>query len=1680
MYPGPCGHARTHGVAAKREAVLRVHGTRRTAQQSTCYPLAVASLASLLFSWHAVSAFQSSLVTPKTSPKVAEWLLDPSVKGSRILHESPELAPLGASSQVLVSRNGQCEAKSNSRAAEMPCVLPINVNMSLAKRGAGERTAVDVSMDVYPGPKCKFEEPKVGQGSYAHQYKCEKTQHRDDDEFFWYHSPLRAAIFHNEDSEDSEENIATVIRFIFPSGFDASELEVDNNTLVLWNGTWTEARTEGNTTSFVERIGPVPIEVRRLRYETAPQPIQFGYREPQASSRPFQAFGEVTSFRTGTMWGLRDPKEPDGSFDPRRIVDVVTTKQASSQSAYNLFAQVDEALYAQRLKMRLEGLVTRRTTGHLGSASVEDAHVFAVQIYQTTVADLRKAESGETSEIPADKFLMRYYNNHIKDPCLVGRQPVSGKACPVTALTGLNYSISEWFRDTQADEEALLCPPGTFRVDDAGLDCKACPDGYVSLVWLSVNCSACPRGTFADLSTAFMLNGGASECRLCAAGTYSGDSPTPTCTACPPGSYSVVGADACLKCAKGFSSPSGASACEHCPPNTSTSAAGMSLCRPICPAGAAGVGGIEPCESCALGTAAPAQETSQCASCAPGTATSGSLTRPALIGPGGGAVECVACAAGAFAELTGSLACVECPAQSYQGAEGATTCFACPVDSQAEAAGHRLPEAESKLSAEYRESVYSPLAAASVANRPRLTTRTLSTGAKSANECLPNCLPGEASRSAGLDAPGQPCVPCATGTANDLVGSTVCAQCDLGYHTPAPGHVVCLPCDGGSYSDIRGSRVCDRCTPGFFSPIAATGCTPCSNGSFSPVPGTSALNGCLECPEGSYAEASATGCTACPAGMTTLLPAPSTAADCVPYSDDDVVAHWEMRSEGVVAGSRYSRSARAEVGGAEGGRGFACVEGQGLVVEPAAFKELVGSGMGDAYLRGPPCTMGTEWDVAAAAAATIPNTTHGGNSSINAKTMIVSDGRWEAMQMDGGGVNTGLYANEVDALVSAGLLPTSAITVETWITIETDAAAGRTSGADRGMRGIVGALQKGPNYEKGWGLSHWLDRNRKDVWYVGFELAVEANNNVFHDFNDVVHPGLRSDHGGMFLVVGRVKPAPSAGQWLHVVASYDPLESTVSLFVNGILVTQKRPCRTQAEVEEGTGGAFGVGCGSILYPSTLDYWSSKLHPSHLTLGGIENVAGTARGGSSAGYDHGEFYRHHGLVGMVKIFRRKVSAEEVSQRFSRRREMYASSSSADSAHNSALLAAPWYWVATVIQPDSSVAKLGLQVASHDFGVVLSPDVTGALVDWNRPSFVTQRGGTKASVVVRGRFDASLDPSDPEHGWYRCVWRWASVEQSSVPGEVLDNDGHIVTGLAQSGDMLRCEFPDYKFGATNQAILTVAHRARGQLPEHRTAQPLMQPLLQRVCLDRGCGYSAPAVRAARNLESWWENEGVGALHGAKVDFSFEAVLCGPGEISEYAGASPWCQKCPSGKYSDTRGSFACHLCPRGTWAAEGATSCTLCPVGTSSKLMGATSVDVCQPACGPGTFSEDGGLAPCKPCARGTFASAVGMSACKDCAVGYTTPAPSADEGAHECIEACEPGHVGPNGTSPCTACLPGTFAAKAGLGSCTPCVYGRFSTAGQAACQECPGACQLALLTSADPLVVAVRTQCCQA
>jgi len=278
----------------------------------------------------------------------------------------------------------------------------------------------------------------------------------------------------------------------------------------------------------------------------------------------------------------------------------------------------------------------------------------------------------------------------------------------------------------------------------------------------------------------------------------------------------------------------------------------------------------------------------------------------------------------------------------------------------------------------------------------------------------------------------------------------------------------------------------------------------------------------------------------------------------------------------------------------------------------------------------------------------------------------------------------------------------------------------------------------------------------------------------------------------------------------------------------------------------------------------------------------------------------------------------------------------------------------------------------------------------------------------------------------------------VEVSSPTAHVVDSQGKVIDeGKADFGELLRCVLPIFPHGPTSEAVLSVEHVTFG-------------PLLQRVCLDRGCGYASPDDRATSGSSFlWWADSavGVGGLHGKKMTFRFDADLCSPGYLSPFGGALPWCQKCESGKFAPFPGAISCALCPRGTWAREGATSCTLCPAGKTSADVASERPEVCAAACPSGTFGPLGGIAPCLPCPMGSFSNETGATGCTHCGYGFGTLPPQDAMGATGCDVTCAAGTVGVKGFPPCQLCPPGEYSPLPGAQQCHQCSPGTFSTLG---------------------------------
>jgi hypothetical protein len=143
--------------------------------------------------------------------------------------------------------------------------------------------------------------------------------------------------------------------------------------------------------------------------------------------------------------------------------------------------------------------------------------------------------------------------------------------------------------------------------------------------------------------------------------------------------------------------------------------------------------------------------------------------------------------------------------------------------------------------------------------------------------------------------------------------------------------------------------------------------------------------------------------------------------------------------------------------------------------------------------------------------------------TLSAANFIISDGVNEAMQFDGF-LNTGLLVNEnVVPYANAGLMPTSAISVEVWFSIHANPSP-LTSIVDAGL---VSAFSRATNCNAGWVLGYSMNSGLMTIqWRL---------NRI----------GFTTDSSASFTALSE----PLLYTWIHVVGTYDG--QTLRIFVNG-------------------------------------------------------------------------------------------------------------------------------------------------------------------------------------------------------------------------------------------------------------------------------------------------------------------------------------------------------------------------------------------------------------------------------------------------------------------------------------------------------------------------------------------------
>lgn len=219
--------------------------------------------------------------------------------------------------------------------------------------------------------------------------------------------------------------------------------------------------------------------------------------------------------------------------------------------------------------------------------------------------------------------------------------------------------------------------------------CDACEIGFYKSSPKNISCTACPTYSTTSSTGSVLIE----DC-LCATGYFLDPSETTTCLTCNAGLY--TNGSACLKCGdNSFSPPSSGDRTDctcnkgyHGPDGGTCTACGVGTYK--------SVDGSTACSVCEQGTYMDETGGSACKACPANTDSPIALASfrnsittcicNAGYDAASAGVECTACVAGKFKEVTGSLGiCEECSVGAYSNLTAATECFGCPANTNSPA-----------------------------------------------------------------------------------------------------------------------------------------------------------------------------------------------------------------------------------------------------------------------------------------------------------------------------------------------------------------------------------------------------------------------------------------------------------------------------------------------------------------------------------------------------------------------------------------------------------------------------------------------------------------------------------------------------------------------------------------------------------------------------------------------------------------------------------------------------------------------------------------------------------------------------------------------------------------------------------------------------------------------------------
>lgn len=483
---------------------------------------------------------------------------------------------------------------------------------------------------------------------------------------------------------------------------------------------------------------------------------------------------------------------------------------------------------------------------------------------------------------PKGTFNGKLSNATSCNPCKEGtyaekRGTVSSQLClecPPDSVSPAGASSCKRCTDgyVRACDNCVRCPPGTEIRPFGSCGCEKCSDrSYYAPDWNTDFCIPCPYGLVAsddhtkcvpaDCGDGYEFDGyecipceyntyrkgNMTQCEECPFGLVTNDfsGPNSDCIICPAGSYTT---DSVSQTFTFESVPF----CLNCPANTTTRAAGQTLCRrigsPCAPNSVKDFDGdcktcdynhrfkykTRTCVPCSKGYYAPRGALKQCLKC-PHKSTAGLYGRcgcNAGLGLRNG--TCQPCAAGTASGFF-SNECTPCSPGQIAPREGMPSCIDCPEG-----------------------------------------TRTVRTD-RTKCVAIPKCKPGFIFSNMFLPFADPECISVRSGCVEGLKRvtrkrTTVCVDAERGVVCP-PGSVYdnvskCIACGLSYYvkkAPLSDLLKCKRCPLGSISPGGAvTSCTACPTG-FSVLRNYEEADYCF-CKTGKYVRQSDGACVRCPTG----------------------------------------------------------------------------------------------------------------------------------------------------------------------------------------------------------------------------------------------------------------------------------------------------------------------------------------------------------------------------------------------------------------------------------------------------------------------------------------------------------------------------------------------------------------------------------------------------------------------------------------------------------------------------------------------------------------------------------------------------------------------------------------------------------------------------------------------